>query len=193
MTEPEMIADPLPYRGGDLRYTPAVDDACRAWGPILHYVTGLARNYGLLSASLSAEGERWFENQARALNEVIGHLGVQERTIRDWHGQCLRYQQEVQATHAQCLGYQQEVQVGTAHNSRQRRWKGTAWPRRTPLSGNTSTGSSICKNRNWRPCVRSRPRPGRGPGEPGGFLQEPLSWLRKNLGFRPRSSDRRAL
>lgn len=79
--EPRLVLDPLDYRGGSLRHTPAVDDVRQTWSPVLAYMQQLARAYGLLKGSLNAEGQLWLENQAYLLGEVSGHLARQEQVL----------------------------------------------------------------------------------------------------------------
>jgi hypothetical protein len=69
------------YRGGPLRHTPAVDDVRQTWSPVLAYVQGLARAYGLLKGSLSPEGRMWLENQTYLLGEITSHLERQEQIL----------------------------------------------------------------------------------------------------------------
>lgn len=79
--DPCTVLDPLVYLGGPLRHTPAVDDARQTWAPVLEYMQQLAREYGLLKGSLSAEGQLWLDNQAYLLGEVTGHLTRQEQIL----------------------------------------------------------------------------------------------------------------
>jgi hypothetical protein len=79
--DPKVVLEPLVYRGGPLRHTPPVDEVRQTWSPVLAYMQQLARAYGLLKGSLSADGQLWLENQAYLLGEISGHLARQEQTL----------------------------------------------------------------------------------------------------------------
>lgn len=72
--EPGTILDPLPYRGGPLRYTPRLDDTTRAWHALLRYAEDLARRQAVLAASLTDDQQLSVQQQAALVADLYAQL-----------------------------------------------------------------------------------------------------------------------
>jgi hypothetical protein len=86
------VADPLPYRGGPLRYTPCLDEAAQSWKPILTYAQDLARRYGVLQASLTEDQRLSLEQQLDMFAYFRRQLDQRERQIEHQLGQASHWQ-----------------------------------------------------------------------------------------------------
>ena len=71
---PGTLLDPLPYRGGPLRYTPRLDDAMRAWYALLRYAEDLARRQAVLAASLTDDERLSVQQQAALVADLYARL-----------------------------------------------------------------------------------------------------------------------
>jgi hypothetical protein len=90
---PRTVVDPLDYRSGPLRYTPVQREGPRTWQPILRYARGLAREYGLLKASLDADGGVSQAQQAEVFSRMLDHIADRDRTIEAQQRQLRFYEQ----------------------------------------------------------------------------------------------------
>src|SRR5262249_20353075 len=71
---PRVVVDPLDYRGGLLRCTPAVPENVQTWPPLLRYVQGLEREHALLKGSFTEDGRISQEELAGTFRFVIEQL-----------------------------------------------------------------------------------------------------------------------
>jgi len=77
--EPGTVVDPIPYRGGPLRYTPRVDDTTRAWHALLHYAEELAHRYAVLAAGLTEDQQLSVQQQAAVIADLYAQLEQQRK------------------------------------------------------------------------------------------------------------------
>jgi hypothetical protein len=75
------VADPLPYRGGPLRHTPALDDGDRGWLAVLRHAEALARRQAALAACLGADGLAAVDRVAAVLERLFESADKHAR----WH------------------------------------------------------------------------------------------------------------
>jgi hypothetical protein len=83
----DIVEDPLPYRGGPLRHTPALDDVRRGWLPILNYTEDLARRYALLRSAVAEDGRHSTDREAEAFARVRNQLHVRDQLLLHEQGQ----------------------------------------------------------------------------------------------------------
>jgi hypothetical protein len=134
---PNLVEDPLPYRGGPLRYTPAISDAARLWPTILGYAQSLAREYGLLRATQDAVARGTLEKQAGILSKQLDEIARRDELLNAQRG-------ELQRLHASLAAASAGWAKSEAHyKALQRSWtwrvgRLVSWPlrslRRTLLS-----------------------------------------------------------
>jgi glycosyltransferase involved in cell wall biosynthesis len=95
-----LVEDPFPYRGGALRYTPAVSEAARMWPPILRYAQTLAQEYGLLRASLTVDARGALEKHASVLARYLEEIACRDRALSAQRAEIQRLQELLTATNA---------------------------------------------------------------------------------------------
>jgi hypothetical protein len=96
----DIVDDPLPYRGGALRHTPALDDVRQAWLPILNYTEELARRYALLRSSVAEDGRHSTDREAEAFARVRNQLHVRDQLLLHEQAQTHLERQHKQAAEA---------------------------------------------------------------------------------------------
>jgi glycosyltransferase involved in cell wall biosynthesis len=101
-SSPHLVADPLVYRGGALRYTRRLDQTAQSWQPVLNYAQDLARRYGLLKASLTEEQQLSLEQQLDIFTYFREQLDERERTLTE-------HQQKLQAAEARNRSLEREL------------------------------------------------------------------------------------
>jgi hypothetical protein len=79
--EPRTVFDPLPYRGGPLRYTPRVADTSAAWYALLSYAEDLARQYAVLAAGLTDDQQLALQQLATVVAGLHDQLEQQRRDL----------------------------------------------------------------------------------------------------------------
>ncbi len=94
--EPETLLDPIPYRGGPLRYTPRADDLSRAWQSLLLYAEQLARQHAVLTASLTEDERLWWQQQASFVASLHSQLADQQRELVSCRAMSWQRQREMQ-------------------------------------------------------------------------------------------------
>jgi hypothetical protein len=129
-----LTIDPLPYRGGPLRHTRAMNDAHRALLDVLHLAEDLAVRYGSLGAAdPSAPHTQWMEEQSRVvadfrsqLDRLVLQLGEKELCIQ-------RQAWDIAHVHEQWTAAERAWRQAMQHAQPQPktdRPTGAPWPRR---------------------------------------------------------------
>lgn len=97
---PRVVEEPLAFRGGPLRHTPALRENVQTWSPMLHYVQSLAREHALLKGSLTEDGRLSQEHFAGTFRFVIEQLHQRDCQLDGQATLTNRLQEQLRETEA---------------------------------------------------------------------------------------------
>jgi hypothetical protein len=109
--KPDTISDPLDYRGGTLRHTPAIDDTARSWQRVMGYGQDLARRYGLMKASLPEGQQTLVEQQLHIFGYFREQLDQRERHLAALRCEAREHQEQHHSAQLRTVELQHQLQA----------------------------------------------------------------------------------
>lgn len=112
-----LIPDPMPYRGGNLRCTPAWNDNTRTWNNILSYIENLAEKYGILAnfsdpskGAMLEQCHQLIASFRNELDEIITQIIAKENIIQLQHHQLTEKEDVIHDLHHQLIEKENVIQ-----------------------------------------------------------------------------------